>query len=131
MVLREEVKLLREQPPVLSPDEAPVSPLVGETADRVSQLIADTTQLRSDMMNLTSGFSAMEMRQDMALLCETSRLREEMHSVRALCQAVQTQLIHFAMERRKETVASAGKSVLNSALSALSSGSEDKTNTKL
>ncbi|TPX68504.1 hypothetical protein SpCBS45565_g03073 [Spizellomyces sp. 'palustris'] len=126
--LRQQVEALRERPLMISPPEAAmVPPIVGETADRIGQLLAETDQLRSDLVNLSAGFSAMEMRQDMALLCETSRLREEMHSVRALCQAVQSQLINFALDRRKEASASSStsKSVLSSAISALAGGSSE------
>lgn len=126
--LQYEVQMLRERPFVVaSPDETLLPPIVGETADRIGQLLADTDQLRSDLMNLSAGFSALEMRQDMALLSETARLREEMHSVRALCQAVQSQLINFVLDRRKESSASTStsKAVLSSAINALTGGSQE------
>ncbi|TPX53941.1 hypothetical protein PhCBS80983_g06106 [Powellomyces hirtus] len=122
-VLSAEIAALRECPPLpLEPVFVP--PIVEETADRIGQLLVDTDHLRSELTHLNAGFLALEMRQDMALLSETARLREEMYSVRALCQAVQSQLLSFALDRRKESSSapSTTTSVLSSAFNALAGG---------
>ncbi|KAJ3169892.1 hypothetical protein HDU88_000534 [Geranomyces variabilis] len=126
--LRTEIAILRDAPPVPVP-AAFLPPIVEETADRMGQLLLDTDLLRGELMNINAGFSALEMRQDVALLNETARLREEMHSVRALCQAVQSQLLNFALDRRKETSSSTTSSVLTSAFNALAGSSGDSGNT--
>ncbi|KAJ3159919.1 hypothetical protein HDU86_001183 [Geranomyces michiganensis] len=126
--LRTEIAVLRDTPPVPVP-AAFLPPIVEETADRMGQLLLDTDLLRGELMNINAGFSALEMRQDVALLNETARLREEMHSVRALCQAVQSQLLNFALDRRKESSSSTTtSSVLTSAFNALAGSSGDGGN---
>ncbi|KAJ3178963.1 hypothetical protein HDU87_003232 [Geranomyces variabilis] len=126
--LRTEIAILRDAPPVPVP-AAFLPPIVEETADRMGQLLLDTDLLRGELMNINAGFSALEMRQDVALLNETARLREEMHSVRALCQAVQSQLLNFALDRRKETSSNITSSVLTSTFNALAGSSGDSGNT--
>ncbi|KAI8812099.1 hypothetical protein BJ742DRAFT_794827 [Cladochytrium replicatum] len=59
-------------------------------------------RLRSDMDSLNAGIAALEVKQTVALVHESARLREEMNSMRSLlCQAFQVQLL-YTMERRKE-----------------------------
>ncbi|KAJ3010785.1 hypothetical protein HKX48_007206 [Thoreauomyces humboldtii] len=122
--LQEEVELLRSRPPPTSPSDTLWSPAMMEQAfNRMHSVVADTNHIGNQVMDLTAGLLALETRQDLALLNTTSRLREEMYAVRAMCQGVQSQLLNFVLDRRKESLTlasgSTASSVLNSAIGAL------------
>ncbi|KAJ3300259.1 hypothetical protein HK104_002821 [Borealophlyctis nickersoniae] len=85
--------------------------LVGTLNERTDGLTEDFLHIRSDLVNISAGLGALEIKQDMALMTESTRLREEMQSVRALCQAVQMQLVSYAFDRRKELSSSQTSSV--------------------
>ncbi|KAJ1568550.1 hypothetical protein HK096_006117 [Nowakowskiella sp. JEL0078] len=78
--------------------------------DRIGE---DIEFLRVEMENMNASSAAIEVKQNLALMNESSRLREEIQSVKALCHAMQMQMIYL-LERRKE---SPGQSSTTSVLS--------------
>ncbi|KAJ3130451.1 hypothetical protein HK098_000016 [Nowakowskiella sp. JEL0407] len=68
----------------------------------LARLGEDSDVLRADFENLNASVAALEVKQDMNLMQESSRLRDEIHSIKALCHAMQLQLIYL-LEKRKES----------------------------
>ncbi|TPX34340.1 hypothetical protein SmJEL517_g02949 [Synchytrium microbalum] len=103
-LLRQELSELREA--AVGPDHlqqalGPPPILDPPTLEHLNQIVAENEILRNDMEAMTQTIASVELNQNMALLSESNRLREEMQSVRAMCQAVQMQLV-YSLDRRKD-----------------------------
>ncbi|KAJ3052952.1 hypothetical protein HK097_005350 [Rhizophlyctis rosea] len=85
------------------------------------RIAANAHHLQTDFNNINATIGALEVKQDMALMAESARLREELQSVRALCQGLQMQLVTYVLDKRKDlpTLTSGSKGLASAAVAAI------------
>ncbi|KAJ3091655.1 hypothetical protein HK102_013909 [Quaeritorhiza haematococci] len=76
--------------------------VVDRVFGQMEKLAAEHEMTKSDLDQLSANIASLELKQNMALLNESSRLREEFQSLRALIQAMQMQIVYSFDARRKE-----------------------------
>ncbi|KAI8929771.1 hypothetical protein BC831DRAFT_442036 [Entophlyctis helioformis] len=110
-----EILRLRMAQPV-----APQEP-AGPSRGLIDQMTHDMQMMKNDLDAMNANIASLALQQDMSIMTENNRLRDEMQSIRAICQTIQIQLINLAFEHRKAGIsgasgssASAGKGSKNS-----------------
>ena len=67
----------------------------------IDQLVMDVQILSNELDNTSANLAALGIRQDMALMTETARIREEMQGIRNTCSTIQMQLLNLALDKRR------------------------------
>lgn len=82
-------------------DIAALAPPV-DLLPHIDRLTADNERVTADVQNISADMASMDLRHNMAVMNESFRMREEMQSLRQMCQVMQSQIL-FLSERVKDT----------------------------
>ncbi|KAJ3041487.1 hypothetical protein HDV00_009283 [Rhizophlyctis rosea] len=96
------------------------------------RILANTLHYQTELNNINATIGALEVKQDMAVMTESARIRDELQSVRALCQGLQMQLVTYVLDKRKDlsSLASGSKSIASAAVAAINAlGSRSSAST--
>nr|KAJ3409822.1 hypothetical protein HK105_003042 [Polyrhizophydium stewartii] len=87
---------------------------VGPPPMLIDQMSREMQMMKADLANINT----LAIQQDVSLMSENTRLREEMQSIRTICQSIQSQLIGLAIEHRKAAASKFSNGVSAAAASA-------------